>query len=257
MSRQPILLDLFARAQGAAVGYARAGFRVTASDIAEYPTHPEVSAFIVADAMELLADVDFCRTFDVITASPPCQAYTVAPVAGRDSLPRLIGAVRARLDLIGRPYVIENVVSKAARAELASPITLCGSMFGLGATCRDGEYRQLRRHRYFDSNVRIVAPGPCQHQGQAGGVYGDGGGGQMSPGKGYKFHGGTIGVYGHGGTSPGQRGYAGDKAEATEAMGIDWMRRDDLSQAIPPAYTQHIGRQLLAYLNNTILEDAK
>jgi DNA (cytosine-5)-methyltransferase 1 len=64
-------------------------------------------------------------------------------------------------------------------------------------------------------------------------------------------------VYGHGGTSPGQRGYAGDKAEATEAMGIDWMRRDDLSQAIPPAYTQHIGRQLLAYLNNTILEDAK
>ena len=131
---------------------------------------------------------------------------------------------------------------------MVNPIMLCGTMFGLGAVCRDGEYRQLRRHRYFDSSIELSAPGPCQHKGQAGGVYGTGGGGQMSPGKGYKFRGGTIGVYGHGGTSPGQRGYAGGKAESQVAMGIDWMRRDDLSQAIPPAYTKHLGEEAMFWV---------
>lgn len=222
------LLDLFARAQGTSVGYARAGFTVTASDINPYPKHPEIEGWITADALEILSDIEFCRSFDVITASPPCQAYTLAPVSDRASRPRLIATVRAGLELIGRPYVIENVVSKSSRAEMYDPIVLCGTMFGLGATGRDGEYRNLRRHRYFDSNVPMRPPPPCSHSARGGR---------------------TIGVYGHGGTSPGKRGYAGAKSESGVAMGIDWMCRDDLSQAIPPAYTEWIGRQLLDHLD--------
>lgn len=239
---KPKLLDLFARAQGTSVGYARAGFQVTASDIDTYVKHPEVSEFITADALAVLDDVAFCRQFDVITASPPCQGYSVAPVANRESRPLLIAVVREKLERIGRPFIIENVVSSKSRAEMVNPIMLCGSMFGLGTVCRDGEYRQLRRHRYFDSNHRLHTPGLCNHKGQPGGVYGTGGGGQMT--RGYKFNGGTIGVCGHGGTSPGARGYAGAKSESQVAMGIDWMRRDDLSQAIPPAYTTWLGQEM-------------
>jgi DNA (cytosine-5)-methyltransferase 1 len=37
-------------------------------------------------------------------------------------------------------------------------------------------------------------------------------------------------------------------AAARDAMGIDWMTKNELNEAIPPAYTRFIGRQLLAYL---------
>lgn len=235
---KPRSLELFARAQGTAVGMARAGFAVTASDIRPYDKHPEVEKFFVADALDVLDDVEYCRTFDVITAGPPCQGYSNSRhLTGRE-YGGLIEPVREKLERIGRPYVIENV--EGARKELRDPLKLCGSMFGLGTVCRDGQYRQLRRHRLFESTHPIPQPeGGCQHYGQPGGVYGTGGGGQMT--RGYKFRMPVMGVYGHGGTSPGQRGYAGTKAEAAEAMGIDWMRRDDLSQAIPPVYAQWIG----------------
>lgn len=220
------LLDLFAGAQGAGVGYARAGFDVTAVDIETHVCHPEVSEFVTADALDVLRDVDYLRTFDVIHASPPCQAYssTAGRWQGREH-PRLIEPVRDLLVAAGVPYVIENVPG----APLRNPLVLCGSMFGLGATCFDGQYRQLRRHRMFESSVYVMAPGTCSHAPLTGGVYGDGGGGPMT--RGWKF------------CMPTRVTRA--TSEASVAMGIDWMFRCDISQAIPPAYSKWIGEQII------------
>lgn len=224
---KPKLLDLFARAQGSSVGYARAGFEVTASDIDAYPKHPEVSEWITADAFDVLADVEFCRTFDVITASPNCEGYSdlhhLPTTAHRE---REIPRVREALERIGRPYVIENVDSKATRAEMDRPYRLCGSWYGLGAQCRDGKWRELRRHRLFEPGGGArdrfpLWPGTCNHAPLTGGVYGTGGGG------------------------PQTRGYRFWPEEARSAMGIDWMGRKDICKAIPPAYTETIGRWLI------------
>lgn len=244
----PRLLDLFARAQGTSVGYARAGFQVTASDIDPYHRHPEVAEFFTADALEVLDDVAFCRTFDMIAASPVCKGYSSLRFRHQGvEYPQQIAPVLEKLERIGRPYVLENVESQAVRdAYGREPVRLCGSMFGLGATCRDGEWRQLRRHRLFlPGNWEFSAPGPCAHERLTGGVYGTGGGGPMT--RGYKFH-PAIGVYGHGSNGPGGKGYQGSKSEASEAMGIDWMRQRDLSQAIPPRYTQHIGEEAMFWV---------
>lgn len=225
MSR-PKLLDLFARAQGSSVGFARAGFRVTANDMDHYDRHPEVENFIQADAFALLADVRFCRRFDVITASPNCEGYSdlayLPTTAHRDQeIPR----VREALEKIGRPYVIENVDSKSTRAEMIKPLRVCGSMFNLGAPCRDGEWRQLRRHRLFERGLwpeaALYGPLSCRHGKLTGGVYGTGGGG------------------------PQTRGYRFWPEEARVAMEITWMHRNDICKAIPPRYTQMIGRWLI------------
>lgn len=224
---QPKLLDLFARAQGSSVGFARAGFRVTANDMDHYDRHPEVENFIQADAFALLADVRFCRQFDVITASPNCEGYSdlayLPTTAHRDQeIPR----VREALEKIGRPYVIENVDSAKVRAVMDRPARLCGSMFHLGSSCRDGEWRELRRHRLFEMSwVKITTNVPCHHAPLTGGVYGTGGGG------------------------PQTRGYRFWPEEAAKAMQIDWMHRNDICKAIPPAYTESIGRSLRRYLD--------
>lgn len=219
---KPRLLDLFARAQGTSVGYARAGFAVTASDIDTYEKHPEVAEWVMADAFDVLDDVTYCRTFTAITASPNCEGYSdLASLPTTAFRAQEIPIVREKLERIGRPYVIENV--PRARKHMIDPVQLCGSMFGLGATCRKGETRRLRRHRLFDASPGLVLPVPdggCAHRGLVGGVYGTGGGGQQT--RGYRFW----------------------PEEAAEAMGIDWMHRDDICKAIPPIYTQWIGYHL-------------
>jgi DNA (cytosine-5)-methyltransferase 1 len=223
---QPRLLDLFARAQGTSVGYARAGFQVTANDWDLYPKHPEVHEFIQGDAFAILDDVAFCRKFDVIAASPNCEGYSdlshLPTTAHRD---QEIHLVREKLERIGRPFVIENVDSKLSRAVMDRPLRLCGSMFGLESVCRDGQTRQLRRHRLFEpgGGAREFFYGPfsCRHAKLTGGVYGTGGGG------------------------PQTRGYRFWPEEAKRAMEIDWMHRDDICKAIPPKYTSLIGRWLM------------
>lgn len=218
MSR-PRLLDLFCGAGGCSVGYDRAGFDVTGVDIDPHPDYPY--PFTQADAMAVLTDTAHLDRFDVVHASPPCQGYSrlnaLTPDAARDYL---IDDVRELLNTWGGIYVIENVES----APMPGSAVLCGSEFDLGADCRDGVWRQLRRHRRFESNRWLMGAGGCNHVGQPLGVYGHGGGGQMT------------------------RGYKARRSEAREAMGIDWMRHEDVVQAIPPAYTQHIGAQLLEQL---------
>jgi len=215
MSR-PRLLDLFCGAGGAAMGYHRAGFDVHGVDIKPQPHFPFIS-IEQADALDVLADIDFCRQFDVIHASPPCQAYTSLRTLSSNKHPELVEPVREALIAIGKPYVIENVVG----SPLDEPITLCGSMFGLGLASRI-----LKRHRLFESNRRLfVLDDACAGK----------------P---------VVGVYGTGGawtrTAPGGGGVKASGAEAAVALGIDWTwHQPVLAQAIPPAYTEFIGVQLL------------
>ena len=212
---RPKLLDLFCGAGGAGVGYDRAGFEVVGVDINPQPRYP--FEFHQADALEYVKEHG--HEFDVIAASPPCRDHTrLTSFRGVTGSGFLLDATRQSLRLSGKPYVIENVMG----APMVNATTLCGSQFGLGAICRDGLYRQLRRHRQFESNIAISASRRCSHQGEAVGVYG---------------HGGGVG-----------RGFMARKGEASSALGIDWMTQAGLAQAIPPAYTEHIGKQLLAQI---------
>ena len=215
--KRPRLLDLFCCAGGAAVGYHRAGFDVTGVDIAPQPRFPYMTV-VQADVMDVLADVKYLRSFDAIHASPPCQAYTSLRALSSREHPRLIEPVREALQRTGLPFVIENVVG----APLIDPVTLCGSMFGLGL----GE-AVLKRHRLFESTVSLR--------------------GMQDACRGRK----VVGVYGAGGAwtrvAPGGGGVKVSGPDAALALGIDWHHyQPDLAQAIPPAYTQHIGRQLLS-----------
>lgn len=217
------LLDLFSCAGGAGTGYHRAGFDVVGVDIAPQPRYP--FEFHQADALEYLADHG--REFDVIHASPPCQHYsTVSGTAKRHhgaTFPDLIAPTRALLVELGVPYVIENVIN----APLIDPVRYCGSSFGL----------DLRRHRLFESNVDLVAP-PCDHGWQTP-RFRSLDGRMAKAGK----LASVVGVHGN-------INYAGEFPLRCRAMGIDWMTNAELVEAIPPAFTEHIGAQLIERLNS-------
>lgn len=227
----PRLLDLFCGAGGAAVGYHRAGFdEIVGVDIKPQPRYP--FEFIQADAMTYPLD-----GFDAIHASPPCQAFTsLRTMANVPNHADLLTPTLARLDALTLPWVVENV----SGAPMRSAIMLCGSMFHLGTG--DAE---LRRHRLFETNWPLMTP-PCAH-------------GQRPRTAAVSVHsGGTstrernrvIGVYGGHGRDRRRRTNAQgfSTAERAEAMGIDWMTGNELSQAIPPAYTEYIGRALIEAL---------
>ena len=221
------LLDLFCGAGGAAMGYHRAGFEVLGVDIKPQKHYP--FEFHQADALEFLRDHG--REFDVIHASPPCQAFTaLKSMWNAKEHPNLVGPTRDLLAEIGRPYVIENVVG----APLIAPFMLCGTMFGLGTGAAE-----LRRHRLFETTFGIGLVPPCQHGARANviGVYGGHGRDRRR----------TVGVYGNAaGHSKRDRGVQEfSTAERAAAMGIDWMTGAEMSQAIPPAYTEFIGRRIL------------
>jgi DNA (cytosine-5)-methyltransferase 1 len=197
------------------MGYYRAGFDVTGVDLAPQPRYP--FAFIQSDALEYVAAHG--HAFDAIHASPPCQAYTpLRALQEGKEYPDLVAATRDALEATGRPWVIENVPGSPLR----SYITLCGGMFGL----------RTYRHRRFESNTLLLAPEhpkhviktstkkrrACWDAGLHVSVTGD------------------VGVY-----------------VGSEAMGINWMTGNELSQAIPPAYTEYLGRQLLTHVRGVAL----
>jgi DNA (cytosine-5)-methyltransferase 1 len=216
MSR-PRLLDLFCCQGGAGKGYADAGFEVIGVDIEPQPRYP--FEFIQADALDLLSGYDrfgepvwFLQDFDAIHASPPCQAYSNTQRIQGNGHDRLIAEVRDALDRLGKPYVIENV--EGARDELRDPVMLCGTMFGL----------PLYRHRLFETNWPLTAPLHGEHylpQVKMG----------RKPGPGELHQ--PVGNF-------------SDAEGARAAMGMPWASRDGLREAIPPAYTEHIGGYLLA-----------
>lgn len=225
--RKPRLLDLFCCAGGAGTGYARAGFEVVGVDINPQPNYP--FAFLQTDALNL--DPKFIATFDAIHASPPCQSYSdLAKRNGNaDAWPRLIDPIRDVLIRSKLPYVIENVEG----APLRNPIVLCGTMFkGL----------RVLRHRLFEANFPILTPKHGPHP-------------KVHTFDKRKSHYGKtndmvdfVQVTGGGNCTI---------AAARDAMGIDWMTKNELNEAIPPAYTRFIGKQLLAYMVATQQTDSE
>jgi DNA (cytosine-5)-methyltransferase 1 len=218
---RPRLLDLFCGAGGAARGYHNAGFDVVGVDINPQPNYPY--EFWRSDAFHYLDGWVDLSTFDAIHASPPCQGYAqwnnlnAERYGTRKEHPLLIDPVRAALQATMLPYVIENVVG----APLRTHMMLCGSMFGLN----------VRRHRNFETNMLILGPPTCQHTQTEIAVYG-------------KLDGRRIWT-----RVDGTEVRAAKTLEqAQHAMGIDWMNWNELREAIPPAYTEWIGEQLLQHL---------
>ena len=209
------ILDLYCGAGGAAMGLHRAGFEVVGIDINPQPNYP--FEFIQADVLDF--DLD---GFDAYWASPPCQAYSFAARRWRNSgkeYPDLIEITREQLLKTGKPFIIENVVGAPVRKDLL----LCGTMFGL----------QTIRHRIFEIHGLIV-PRPY-HKTHKGTVR-----------KGY-----YVTVAGHGGNDSKHnycklRGLEGKtKLDVWQhAMRIDWMTKEELTQAVPPAYSEFIGKYL-------------
>lgn len=158
MSR-PRALDLFCGAGGVSVGLERAGFEVTAVDLHPMPHH-RGGQFVQADAMEVLKDRAFLRTFDFVHASPPCQRYTsLRHLTKGKEYPDLVGPVRFHLERAGIPWSIENVAGAPLRGNVT---LLCGTMFGLMTP--DGR-AEIRRHRLFETSFSIPLRPACQHGG--------------------------------------------------------------------------------------------
>jgi len=239
------------------MGYHRAGFDVVGVDIKPQPHYP--FEFHQADAMTVLdgsargkpeGSLPGWATmrFDVIHASPPCQAYTLMRHMGKragEAAPDLVDLTRTQLEASGMPWIMENVVGSPLR----NPLMLCGSSFGLG----------VRRHRRFESS-HLLFGAPCNHAPGSWpvAVWGDG---RPSRQEARREHRGPIAVYGdHPEDSaihragpddtPGMTRRAATLEVAKSAMGIDWMEWREITQAIPPAYTEWIGRQLLAALRD-------
>lgn len=219
------ILDLFSGAGGCSVGYYRgftsAGFDVDIVGVDHRPQPNYPYRFVQADAMTFPLD-----GFDLIHASPPCQAHTAMSNRWRghggvtDSHDTLIAATRRRLEDSGAVWVIENV--PGARAHLRDALTLTGAMFGLG----------VHRPRLFECSVFVLTSPPAPPPQDAVGVYG-------------RRHDGRLLWRRADGTE--QRA-AASLAEAHEAMGIDWMRWDELKEAIPPAYTRFLAEQIAPML---------
>ena len=207
------IADLYCGAGGVAVGLARAGFEVVGFDIAAQKNFP--FEFHQQDALT----VDLAG-FDAVWASPPCQRYSAGAKkwGTSDKHPDLIAATRNHVLESGLPYIIENI--PPAVRKLVNPIMLCGTMFDLG----------VFRHRLFESNFAMIAPEHKEHTGRIG----DG-----------KYH--TI--TGHAGGSSKRDGWkGGSTADWKKAMGINWMNGKELSEAIPPAYSECLGNQLADYI---------
>jgi DNA (cytosine-5)-methyltransferase 1 len=223
MSR-PKLLDLFCCQGGASVGYHRAGFDVYGVDIEPQPRYPYL--FHRGNAVELLVHLieggglrfgnEFLHLSDFTAAhgSPPCQAFTRCQKIMGNEHPDLVEPTRFLFQQSGLAWVIENVEG----APLKDPAMLCGGMFGL----------ETYRHRLFEANFSLATPSHPEHVARTTKM-------GRAPVAGEFMH--VVGNF-------------SGVDRAREVMDMPWATRDGLREAIPPAYTEHIGRQLIAHLES-------
>ena len=228
------------------MGYHRAGFDVFGVDIDPQPNFP--FPFYQGDALEVMrrlrggesvaftsGDVARALTLsevDAFAASPQCQAFSRTKTLHGNEHPDLIEPTRIELRASGKPWVLENVVG----APLIDPIRLTGQHFGMTAPDVDGVPLKLVRTRLFESNVELRPPD------------------SFTANRDIK----TASVYGAGGgwtprhrDNPDRRGgYIPATSVLQELLGIDWMTKHELSQSIPPKFTEYIGRQLIEHINN-------
>lgn len=202
------LLDLYCCGGGAGYGYELAGFDVTGIDIEPQPKHR--GKFIQADAIEYLNN--HFHEYDVIHASPPCQAYSKASMQFRQQGKEyvdLIKATREALIKTNKPYIIENVPG----SPLINPITLCGSMFGM----------KTYRHRLFESNIKLITPHHHPHSNKNAKM-----GRKPKEDEFIQYVGHFSGV-----------------GQVQEMTGLHWLGQHELAQSIPPQYTKFIGEQII------------
>jgi DNA (cytosine-5)-methyltransferase 1 len=215
---RPIVLDVFCGGGGAAKGYVDAGFRVIGIDndplmLKRYPWESHLAPAIpFLEYLYLLGEQRgvLLEEIAMIHASPPCEAYSKTARIGNSSADKLIEVVRNILLALGKPYAIENV--EEARYELIDPIMLCGTMFPAHGL-------RVYRHRYFETSFPVEQPRHYPHTAR-----------QAKMGRPVE-DGDFIQVVGNFSNA--------DYARA--AMGIPWLGRNQLKEAIPPAYTQYIG----------------
>lgn len=210
--RKPRLLDAFCCQGGASAGYAAAGFDVTGIDLHPQPRYPY--RFIQGDAIAYIAEHG--HEYDAIAGSPPCQGYSDTQVLqGRDH-PMLITPTRQAMNTTGRPWIIENV--PGAVPHLLDPIVLCGAMFGL----------RTYRDRWFEAGGGLTLDQPHHPR-----------------------HDKPITKMGRPRRDSEMAHYVGNFSgvqAARDDLRVPWMNRDGIRECIPPAYTQHLGQQLLDHL---------
>lgn len=219
--KKPRLLDLYCKAGGASMGFARAGFEVTGVDIEPQPDYPH--EFVQADALDFL--VQYGDEFDARAASPPCLGYSNLNAYNQQDYPLLISDTIKALEASGKPWVLENVETPTARAEMRphKVIRLCGPMLGL----------KVYRHRLFASNVDLVEPPHQPHR-------------WLCARNGYLPTSERPFM-----TITGGKHSRAWIAAASECLGVPWMRTvEDVSNAIPPVYTEYVGRQLMAHVSS-------
>lgn len=211
-----MLIDLYCGAGGAAKGYHRAGFEVIGVDINPQPNYPY--DFIQADALDYLSYIVGVAALvpTVFHASPPCQHDSETQRIQGNDHPDLIAPTRALLEQTGRPYVIENV--RGAVPKLRDPVMLCGAMFGL----------KTYRHRYFETSFSLPVPTHPEHIAKQAKM-----GRAPQPGEFIQ----CVGNF-------------SSAAFGRAAMGTPWMTRDEMSECIPPVYTEHVGSYLMDELDN-------
>jgi DNA (cytosine-5)-methyltransferase 1 len=155
---------------------------------------------------------DACRppvrleAFDFIWASPPCQAHSIAARRWKNAGREYPDRVAETRALLEASGV-PFVMENVPGAPLRRDLVLSGGMFG----------RNVKRDRIFETHgFRVEKPKRRQH---------------LEP---------LCTVAGHGGNS---RSYK--MADWCRAMGIDWMSKQRLCQAVPPDYSEYIARAFL------------
>lgn len=220
---KPRLLDLFCGAGGCSVGYDRAGFDVVGVDIAGQSNYP--FPFTQRDALEVLADIPLgSSTYAAIHASPPCQGYSKAMRHLSGPKPMLIDETRRLLEKTGLPWIIENVAGAPMPDQddlLGNHGTvLCGTQFG----------KRYHRHRWFEASFPVTAPS-CRHY--------------IRPAMNPHNQSGRDLMYA-------EFGRQDPEVIWRKEMGVEWMGKYEGRQAIPPVFTEHIGRQLMAHISQAV-----